>query len=155
MGRLEGVVTWVRRVRALHVTKLRYVVNCVVIVAGFRLGLTLLPSTTLRRLVRGLPSGAVPSSPNNPDSAHQVRWGVARAARLVPCASCLTQALAVEFLLTRRGLAAEIRIGVAKGDDGRLCAHAWVTSGGRVVIGGPLGALERYTPLTAAGSTGS
>jgi len=44
-------------------------------------------------------------------------------------ATCLRQALALWFLLRRRGMAAELRIGVRKNAD-RLEAHAWVESNG-------------------------
>lgn len=58
---------------------------------------------------------------------------VARMARLVRAAArhgvvdrnCLTESLAIWWLLRRRGLESDIRIGVRK-DDGNLDAHAWV-----------------------------
>ncbi len=40
-------------------------------------------------------------------------------------ATCLRQSLALWWLLRRRGIPAELRIGVRK-DDGDLKAHAWV-----------------------------
>jgi hypothetical protein len=39
-----------------------------------------------------------------------------------------------------------LRIGVAKGEAGKLEAHAWVESQGRIVIGG-LRDLPYFTPL--------
>jgi hypothetical protein len=50
-------------------------------------------------------------------------------------------------LLARRGHPALLRIGVLKGEEGRLEAHAWLESKGRIVIGGS--ELERFTPLVA------
>jgi hypothetical protein len=40
-----------------------------------------------------------------------------------------------------------VRIGVAKGEGGKLEAHAWVECEGNVIIGGY--ELERYTSLVA------
>jgi hypothetical protein len=73
-------------------------------------------------------------------------WAVTAASRYVPGATCLAQALAAQVLLGRTGYPARLRIGVAKGEERKFEAHAWVESQGRVVIGGP--GLGRFTPLT-------
>jgi hypothetical protein len=55
---------------------------------------------------------------------------VLSAARWSPVpASCLPRALVLARLLRDQGLAAELRIGVARA-DGRFAAHAWVEHGG-------------------------
>ena len=56
-------------------------------------------------------------------------------------------ALDTQVLLSRRGHPTLHHIGVAKGEEGCLEAHAWLESRGKVVIGGS--ELERYTPLLA------
>jgi hypothetical protein len=56
--------------------------------------------------------------------------------RYLPHATCLTQALAAQALLFRSGFPAQVEIGVAKDDDRRLSAHAWVVCYGQVVLGG-------------------
>jgi hypothetical protein len=58
------------------------------------------------------------------------------AARLVPRASCLTQALAGQLLLASNGIRSDLRIGVCRSDPGGLAAHAWVEVDGVVVLGG-------------------
>ena len=63
-------------------------------------------------------------------------WAVRAAARRVPRASCLTQALALDTLLTEADLDGIVRIGVARRPDGSFEAHAWVEHDGRVLIGG-------------------
>lgn len=99
------------------------------------------------------------------NDAHAVR----RAARLVPRASCLTQAMTLQLALARRGQPCSVRIGVdrapaastlnvpnssdeIKADSpalqsgvGRFEAHAWVEWQGRVVLGGD---VRRWKPLT-------
>ena len=78
----------------------------------------------------------------------RVVWAVVVASRYVPMSTCLTQALAAQVLLARRGYSAHLHIGVAKeGAEAKLKAHAWVESDGKVLIGGS--EPGRYTHLLA------
>lgn len=77
-----------------------------------------------------------------------------RVARLVQAVSalcgmrCLTQSLILFRILRRRGLAAELRIGVRRvGDD--LNAHAWVAYDGQVLLGGEIADEYKALPLKA------
>ena len=153
------------------------------LVALVRLGLWTLPLRRLQvltaRLGRGRFSAPIPMQP----SAHtapaeaasgedggsgredaqaderELNWAITRAARFIPAASCLTQALSLQVLLGRRGLGSRLCIGVRKGQHDKFEAHAWVERGGRVVIGGEPQAggqitrqgegREGWTPLTA------
>jgi hypothetical protein len=72
-------------------------------------------------------------------------WAVRIASQYVPKATCLTQAVALQALLTRSGYDSRIEIGVAKVDGG-FEAHAWVACGDQVLIGGP--DVTRYERLT-------
>nr|WP_053000306.1 lasso peptide biosynthesis B2 protein [Sphingomonas sp. Y57] len=74
-------------------------------------------------------------------------WGVKHCSRIVPGATCLTQALALHHLRARAGHATRIRIGVRHRDDGRIAAHAWLVDGDTVLIGGQDEELTRFTPL--------
>ena len=71
---------------------------------------------------------------------------VRRVSRYVPAATCLTQALATQFLLTRQGQVSSLRIGVTKTEAGEFKAHAWLESEGKIIIGGVEGS-RRYTVL--------
>jgi hypothetical protein len=77
----------------------------------------------------------------------EIARAVTRASRLVPMATCLTQALAGGFLIRRAGRNAIIHFGVARGDAG-FKAHAWLESDGGILIGGREAAA--YLPLTRA-----
>lgn len=79
-------------------------------------------------------------------SGDQVTWAMHHAQRIIPRATCLPQAIAAEALLTRGGLPAHLQIGVKKTSDGKLTAHAWVESNGRIVVGN-LRDLGDYTRL--------
>lgn len=73
-------------------------------------------------------------------------WSVAAAARhhLYPM-RCIPRALTLRWLLGRRGLPTELKIGVLR-QDGALTAHAWVERDGRA-IGEPAGIEERFAVL--------
>lgn len=67
--------------------------------------------------------------------------------RLVPYATCLTQALATQTLLAAYGYSAHLHIGVQRDQQNAFVAHAWVECQGRVVIGGTGINLSGYTTL--------
>jgi hypothetical protein len=71
---------------------------------------------------------------------------VAAAARnhLYPM-TCLRQSVLLQRLLSRKGIAAELRFGVRKTPAG-LAAHAWLERGGRA-IGERADVEERFQPL--------
>jgi hypothetical protein len=62
-------------------------------------------------------------------NAERRAWAVRVASRLVPRATCLTQALALCGWLQREGCGSIVQIGVAN-ENGRFSAHAWVEYGG-------------------------
>lgn len=76
----------------------------------------------------------------------RVVWAVKVASRLNPGVKCLAQAMATKVLLVHHGCPAYLRIGIAKSEDEKLEAHAWVESEGKVLIGS-IRDLSGYTPL--------
>lgn len=70
-------------------------------------------------------------------------------------ANCLERSLTLWWLLQRRGIASELRVGARK-EEGRFEAHAWVESGGValndtghsqfVPFDGPIVSMETQTP---------
>ena len=115
-------------------------------IASVRMGMWL---TSFQRVHRPLARIARPTgSPDpTPGEADRIGWAVGSAARFVPGATCLPQALAAEAILRRRGHPADLRLGVKRSDDG-VEAHAWVESYGRVIVGD--GDLDRFEPLEAS-----
>jgi hypothetical protein len=68
--------------------------------------------------------------------ACEIGRAVERAARHVPFrAVCLQQAFAALLMMRRRGLAASVRLGLARDDGGELKAHAWSHCGELPVTG--------------------
>lgn len=118
-----------------------------VFVTAVRLGLSLFPFSTVRRLLARMARPAPEHGEVNRPSQSQVAWAVGLMSRYVPKATCLTQALAAQSLLAWFGYQVLLRIGVARSKDGVFEAHAWVESGGIVLLGGSNTELERFTVL--------
>jgi hypothetical protein len=114
------------------------------------MGLGLLPFRTVLRLLNLVARSNAASADAPAVSANRIAWAVRVVSpHVLGIRPCLTQALAVQTFLRRRGSSARIHLGVARGDRGQFEAHAWVEHGGKVVIGGSSSELERYTPLLA------
>src|SRR2546423_3085121 len=88
-----------------------------------------------------------PSPRETTDQINRIAWAVAAVSKVVPGATCLTQALATQWLLSRQGIGSTLRLGVGRNESGAFGAHAWVEQAGRVVIGG--GNPAHYTALPA------
>ena len=104
------------------------------------------PFARVQRLVSracgaGAPGVRCPDVP----APSRIGYLVAVAANLIPGTTCLPRALATQVLLGRHGHGAELHIGVNRDSQGRFQAHAWVETGGRVVIGGP--DVTGYEPI--------
>ena len=116
-------------------------------VAAARIALWFVPFRSLRAFAaRPRASSAWQSLTPN-----RVAWAVQAAARRIPAASCLTQALACQYLLGSVGQASRIHIGIAKDRNKSLKSHAWVEYRGQIIIGDN-GELESYSPIAALGA---
>jgi hypothetical protein len=79
-----------------------------------------------------------------------VRNAVTTAARNVPWnAVCMPQAMAAKAMLARRGCGSTFHLGADFDAQGKLIAHAWLESGGTIVVGG--GGIASVTPLARFG----
>ena len=122
------------RLRSLSGQEMLFLAHCLTVVSAVRLALTLSSYNRVRSLVTRLDGRRDASIAD----LRRVAWGVAAAARLVPGASCLTQALAGQYLLARQGSTSKISIGIEKGTGNELKAHAWLMSGSHIVLGGSI-----------------
>jgi hypothetical protein len=125
-----------------------------VVLPVVRLGLAVFPFGTLQKSLAWYARtfrGVAPASA--PDPRESVARAVNGDGRRVPEATTrLAQALTAQTLLVRRGLPAELRIGVRQAGAGnapRIEAHAWVECHGRVVVGDHA-ELAQYTRLSPA-----
>jgi hypothetical protein len=137
-----------RRVRKFLSLSLRekfLLMEAAMLVLAIRVGLTLLPFSTLQKLLAKITRKNTDSDRKGRLSIDQLAWSVAAASHCVPEATCLVQALAIQVLLLRQGYPANLQIGVTKGDRGELQAHAWVESQGKVI--NTDSEIDHYTPL--------
>jgi hypothetical protein len=141
MGRL-------RRFSRLSGIERRLLLKAAFLLVVVRLGLWLLPFDTLQRVLISISEGPAKLRDTDHVSVGEVTWAVEKAGRFMPrAATCLSLALTAQVLLLRRGHEAVVHIGVAKGGAEQFLAHAWVESGGKIVIGDH--ELERYTPMAS------
>lgn len=122
---------------------LRVAVSSFVVVLVTRIALYLFRYKTIRKWI--------PEARGHQNSrfyARRVALAVRRSARLVPHATCLTQALAAQYLLARSGHRSTIRIGARRDPEGRLEAHAWLLCDDVIVLGGSDQELAGLVPLT-------
>lgn len=108
-------------------------IRVTILVFGIRVGLWLISFRTLRRIVAFLANTRIVRPTQI--SVENLSRAVSGVSRFVPQATCLTQALTLHILLRRRQLESRIHVGVAKKKGEPFESHAWVESGGRVVIG--------------------
>jgi hypothetical protein len=139
----------VRKLLQLSAEDRSLLTNSVLLVGAARLALWVLPFNVVRRALtrRARRSFA-------PHSTEKIGWAISVAKEFIPRGNCLPQALAAESLLLRSGHPVELRIGVVKTAEGLLEAHAWVESGGRLVVGDLVQGLSTYSPLPPLPSAG-
>jgi hypothetical protein len=118
-------------------------VRSILTLAAARVAIGMLPFRTVRRLLsprrRGVASDVI--------TAERVKWAIGHAQRIIPDATCLPQAVAAEAMLIRGGHPVTLRIGVMKTPAGKLEAHAWAESAGRIIVGDLPWGLGDYTKL--------
>jgi hypothetical protein len=125
------------RLATLPSVRRRELTRAVIVLAFARLALWLLPFRTLRSLMSrlGRATSSRKAATENAAVDHIAR-AVGVAARFIPAATCLVQAMATQFLLGRRGVESTLRLGVTRAAAGKFQAHAWVECRDRVVVGG-------------------
>ena len=116
------------------------------LVLAIRLALWLLPLRRVVGLIRRWEPLLLALPADLPVS--RLEWAVRAVSRRVPKASCLTQALALQFLLARAGRRSEIHIGVAKNSEAGFQSHAWVECEGSTLLSAPSEVIE-YSRLLA------
>lgn len=108
--------------------------QCFLLVVGVRIGLWILPFRTLDRLLNRI--HATGDRATDWPTVRRIVRGVRASSRVVPRATCLTQALATQAVLRMNGQASDLRFGVEKDEFQKFGAHAWIEVDGRIVIGG-------------------
>ena len=118
--------------------------HTLLLVVSLRAALGLLPFKQVNEL---LACGATHRRTRCNVSKARVISAIRVASAFIPGSTCLTQALAAKYQLERFGLNTQLHLGVARKEDGRLLAHAWLQCDGEAIIGGEI--APRFTPLLA------
>jgi hypothetical protein len=119
-----------------------------VLVAAIRVALWTVPFATLQRFLELRAVGALFPRSMADIPVARLAWAVETTSRRIPAATCLTQSLALQFLLTRAGRASALNIGVARSGARGFQAHAWVECEGRTLIDRAED-VARYTRLAS------
>ena len=94
----------------------------------------------------GSPEIVAPSPTPALDELTRLGYLVNSAAHhVLPAGNCLTRSLYLQWLLRRRGVPTDLRIGVQL-SDGQLLAHAWVEYAGHPLNDAP-DVADRYAPF--------
>lgn len=137
-----------RRLARLQPAERAVLIRAACAVAFVRLVLWLLPFGSVRRMFGAAFQPDSSADAGALENAELLAWAVRTASRSIPAATCLTQSLALHWLLARAGCASQIHIGVAKDAETGFQAHAWVEHNGRPLLSGP-SELDRYSRLVA------
>lgn len=133
-----------RKLARLSAARRRLLLESWARLAGASLAVRVLPTSAVLRMW-----SAADSHCSKPAAAaasvEDVSWSVRAAARFVPGATCLPQAIVARRMLMSLGYGAEFHLGVQMGGERPFHAHAWVVSEGRIVAGEA--AMAGYTPL--------
>ena len=109
-------------------------IQAYVLLMLIRLGLFLLPFQTLKKILGKVSQIGKPT--NSQITTRSIAQVINRSSRFSPgTVLCLAKALATDTLMNIYGFPCQLHIGVAKGQDNNLEAHAWVEAEGKVVVG--------------------
>lgn len=137
----------IRRLIQLPAQDRQLLIQAALLLNGVRLGLWLVSFQRLRQILLKLPSIWPRSHYHAQVSINKIVWAVEVSSRYTPYqAKCLAKALTAQTLLNRWDHRNQLRIGVAKNDQGQLAAHAWIEHQNKILIGN-LPDLSDFTPL--------
>jgi transglutaminase superfamily protein len=132
-----------RALRALPARDVLLLLKVGLRLAVVRVGLRVVPLQRLHAFVaRGPHLPRARPAPAEQSLARLV-WAVEVTARYL-AGSCLTRALTLQWMLSRRGVPTRLWVGVKGGaatgvaQTNPLAAHAWLEHGGKLLIGGTL-----------------
>ena len=117
------------------------------VLTSVTLGLRTIPWLKLQRLLLNIANWHARSAVRRV-SLQSITRSIRTASYYIPKATCLPQALTAQHLLIWNSYPADFQIGVANDANGKLEAHAWVTSQNKIIAGGER-AINRFVSLTA------
>lgn len=134
----------ISRVVRLGVRHFATLTRTMLVVAGFRIALVFFKYRQIAQRI----TVRAPSKIVDKQAAYVAAWSVKQVSRVIPFASCLTQALSVQYLLAKLGFSSVIRVGMRLDTTDAIHAHAWVLFEDLVLIGENGRDLSQYSVLT-------
>jgi len=129
---------------SLTFSEVCFLMEAAATVVGFDLAFRLFSSKTCLALFERKAASHRRQKGVNPQ---QMAWFVKVADRYAPGkSSCLRQTAALAWLLRRRGIATNLRIGVAREEE-KFVAHSWLETGEGELFG--LSDTDKYVPLSS------
>ncbi|MBD2513107.1 lasso peptide biosynthesis B2 protein [Nostoc muscorum FACHB-395] len=119
----------------LNSQKKQLLINTFIVLTLVRLGLWLLSFKTLYQLLLRLSNAKPKYQEKHHISIETIIWAVEVSSHYMLGVKCLARALTCQVFMSRHGYTSNLCIGVAKGQEGELKAHAWLENQGQVVIG--------------------
>ncbi|QHG14942.1 lasso peptide biosynthesis B2 protein [Nostoc sp. ATCC 53789] len=119
----------------LNSQKKQLLINTFIVLTLVRLGLWLLSFKTLHQLLLRLSNAKPKYQEKHHISIETIIWAVEVSSHYMLGVKCLARALTCQVFMSRHGYTSNLCIGVAKGQEGELKAHAWLENQGQVVIG--------------------
>lgn len=77
----------------------------------------------------------------------RITRSVERISRFIPDASCLTQTISCQAILSWKGIPSTITMGLKKDSPGAVKAHAWLSWNGQVVLEGNEDSVAEFSKI--------
>jgi hypothetical protein len=123
--------------------------EALVLLLAARIAIVVVPFRRLAPWLGDVTTAAPPGGGTGGGEPGRIGQAVGAVSRAVPWQTrCLTQAIAAQWMLQRRGLPGVVHLGVRK-EGATIAAHAWTSCGNQNVVGGT--GAETFTPLAAFG----
>ena len=135
MNRLASSWWAAKRFFSLPVEEKRLLIQAFMLLWAIRIGLWVLPFSTLRGIIQKITPITTERGENNLIPLDRLVWATEVMSCYVPKATCLTKALAGKVLLAGAGYSSSLFIGVAKDGENNFEAHAWLNRDELTIIG--------------------
>jgi hypothetical protein len=120
----------------LDSSKRQLLISTFALLALVKLGLSIMSFKTLHRFMLKISYSQLKNQMPEQISLENIIWALNMSTHYIPGgAKCLARALTCRVFMSRYNYTSQLYIGVAKGEDEGLKAHAWIESQGQVVVG--------------------
>lgn len=109
----------------------RLILKSMILICFIRLSLYLFSFSSVKKISKIF--SKINNHKKDTQSINDILWSVRVAANYVPRATCLTQAITGQILLSRYNTSSKLKIGVMKEEE--FEAHAWLEIDKKIVLG--------------------